>query len=99
MGVERLTKHIEITPGVLGGKPRIAGRRVSVYHVVVLYDRLGMSADEIADEYDLSLAQIHAALAYYYDHRDEIEDRAASDAEFAKKMRAEIPSKLFRKVN
>jgi uncharacterized protein (DUF433 family) len=60
---------------VAGGKPRITGHRITVQDVVVWHERLGLSADEIASEYGLSLADVYAALAYYYDHREEI-DRA-----------------------
>jgi uncharacterized protein (DUF433 family) len=34
---------------------------------------MGRSADEIANEYDLTLAHVYAALAYYYDHQSEID--------------------------
>jgi uncharacterized protein (DUF433 family) len=86
--------HIEITPGVAGGKPRIAGHRITVQDVVVWHERLGLSADEIASEYGLSLAEVYAALAYYYDHREEI-DRAISAYEaFVAELRQRTPSKL-----
>jgi uncharacterized protein (DUF433 family) len=57
--------HIDITPGIAGGKPRIAGHRITVQNIVVCHERLGRSADEIATEYDLSLADVYAALTYY----------------------------------
>ena len=41
--------------------------------MAVWHERLGMRPDEIASEFDLSLAEIHAALAYYFDHRGEID--------------------------
>lgn len=69
---ETPTLHIVTTPGVAGGRPRIAGHRIRVQDVAIWHERLGMSPDEIADEYDLSLGQVYAALAYYFDHRDEI---------------------------
>ena len=94
MGIEKLTTHIEVTPGVLGGKPRISGRRISVYQIVVLHDRVGLSADEIAQQYDLSLADVYAGLAYYFDHRDEIEAREAKDEAYVSKMQGDIDSKL-----
>jgi uncharacterized protein (DUF433 family) len=62
--------HIVQTPGVCGGKPRIDGRRIRVQDVAVNYERLGMTPDEICDAYPgLTLGEVHAALAYYYDHR------------------------------
>ncbi len=65
--------HIDITPGYLGGAPRIAGTRISVHHLVVMTEHLGVSADEILDQYDLTPGQLYAALSYYYDHRNEID--------------------------
>ena len=70
------------TPGIRGGRPRIAGTGVTVQRIVCWY-RLGLDADEIADRVGhLSLAQVHAALAYYYANRDAIDgDIAADEAE------------------
>ena len=73
MTTKTLDQHIECTPGIAGGKPRIAGHRITVQNVAIWYDRLGMSADEISSEYGLTLADVHAALAYYFDHQAEID--------------------------
>ncbi len=62
--------------------------------IVIWHERLGLSADEIATEYGLSLADVYAALAYYYDHREEIERAIRSDEEFIVELRKRIPSKL-----
>src|SRR4051812_17369049 len=77
-----INQHIVSTPDVLGGKPRIAGHRIAVQHIAVWHDRLGMSADEIASEYGLTLGEVHAALAYYYDHRDAINSAIRSEEAF-----------------
>ena len=66
--------HIDITPGYSGGEPHIKDRRIKVRHVVFWYKRMGMSPDKIASEYRLDLADIHAALAYYFDHREAIDE-------------------------
>jgi uncharacterized protein (DUF433 family) len=67
------------TPNVRGGRPRIAGTGVTVQRIVGWY-KLGLSPDEIAEEIGhLSLAQIHAALAYYHANREEIESAIAVD--------------------
>ena len=71
--MESLDQHIEITPGIVGGKPRIAGHRITVENIVIWHERMGKCADEIAAEYELTLADVYAALAYYYDHRAEID--------------------------
>lgn len=95
MATKSLDQHIEITPGVAGGKPRVAGRRIKVQDIVVWHEHLGQSADEIAAEYDLSLADVHAALAYYFDHRAEIDRSIAEGQAFAEALRRRTPSKVM----
>ena len=72
---DRTDRHIVMTPGISGGKPRIAGHRITVENIVVWHEQQGRDAAQIVEEYDLALAEVHAALAYYDDHRPEI-DRA-----------------------
>ena len=91
---KNLDDHIETTPDVCGGQPRIAGHRITVRQIVVWHDRLGRSADEIASSYGLSIADVYAALAYYFNHREEIDAWAAADADLIAEMRQSIPSKL-----
>ena len=93
-----LDEHIEITPGVAGGKPRIAGRRITVQNIAIWHERMGKSADEIATEYDLTLADVYAALAYYFDHRAEIDESIREGETFAEALRERTPSKLSQKL-
>jgi uncharacterized protein (DUF433 family) len=81
-------EHIVKTPGTCGGRPRIAGTRMRVQDVVMWHDG-GMSAEEMVEQFDLTLGQIHAALSYYYDHREEIERDIREDEEFAERFLAE----------
>ena len=98
MATKTLDEHIEVTPGIVGGKPRIAGHRITVQDIAIWHERLGRSPDEIAAEYGLSLAAIYAALAYYFDHRAEI-DRAIEEGQaFAEALRQRIPSKLLQRL-
>jgi len=94
-------QHIEQTPGVRGGKPHIAGTRITVADVAFCHLQQGLSVAEIAAEYDLSLASVHAALAYYFDHRAEIDHARAEDeayaAEFAREHPSILPTKLSRR--
>lgn len=89
-----LDQHLDITPGVCGGKPRIAGHRITVQNIAVWCVRMGMSPDEVAQQYDVTLADIHAALAYYFDHREEIDRGIVEDEQFVESLRAKTPSKL-----
>ncbi len=92
------TEHIEITPGICAGKPRITGHRIKVQHVAVWHERMGMTPQQIVAEYPtLTLAEVHAALAYYYDHREQIEADIRAGEEFAESLRAGAPS-VFEKL-
>jgi uncharacterized protein (DUF433 family) len=61
------------TDGVLGGKARLEGRRVSAFQIGEMYAQAGTSPEDIADQLDLDLAEVHAALSYYYEHPGEME--------------------------
>ena len=94
-----ITNHIEITAGTCGGKPRIAGHRITVQNVVICYERMGMSPDEIIYHYpSINLADVHAALAYYYDHVAEIRQDIEQDEIFAREMKSKHPSLVQQKL-
>lgn len=92
-------EHIVITPGVCGGKPRIAGHRIRVEDIVIWHERMGMSPDEIVSQYPtITLSDVYAALAYYHDHFSEIRQQIAEDEAFALEMKAKTPSLLQQKL-
>lgn len=67
-------EHIEKTPGTCGGRARIAGHRIRVMDIVALHEHRKLSPAEVAEQYpSITLADVYAALAYYHDHREEIE--------------------------
>ncbi len=98
MAMQSLDDYIEITPGICSGKPRIAGHRITVANIAVWHERMGKCADEIATEYDLTLADVYAALAYYFDHREEIDQSIQESEEFVKAFRQQTFSKLAEKL-
>jgi uncharacterized protein (DUF433 family) len=71
--------HIVKEAGYCGGKASIQDTRIRVNNVIWLHKR-GYTPEQILIEYpDLNLAQAYAAIAYYYDHVDEIEAELAED--------------------
>lgn len=93
-----IREHIGIRPGYCGGKPHILGHRVKVEHIALMHVNMGMSAAEIvADIPTITLAQVYAALAYFYDHQAEIEADIREGDEFVERLRAGQPS-IFEKV-
>ena len=64
--------YVTCTPGVLGGKPSVAGHRISVEMIAIL-SKGGYTPDDIVRCYPtLTLANVHGALAFYFDNVDEI---------------------------
>ncbi len=82
-----ISDHIETTQGICGGKPRIAGSRIRVQDIVILTEQ-GLSPDEIIAGYPhLTLADIYAALAFYHDNRQRIDQQIQESEEFIATMK------------
>jgi uncharacterized protein (DUF433 family) len=97
--VNRLpTVYIERHPDFRGGRARIRGTRITVDDIVILHRHLGQSIEEIAGRYDLVPASVHAAMTYYYDHKDEIDQLLASDDAFVEAFKQANPSRLQEKL-
>jgi uncharacterized protein (DUF433 family) len=82
--------YVVKTPGICGGAPRIDGTRITVDWIVGQMIYAGRTTDEMVEDYahvPLMPAQIHAALAYYYDHRHEIDDLIADSEQLLKEVR------------
>lgn len=62
------------TEGVMGGQPRINGRRISVLQISEWVRTEGMTPETVSSEFDLPLADIYRALAYYYDNVDRMRE-------------------------
>lgn len=84
------------TPDVLGGKARLDGRRVSVFQIGEMYTEAGDAPEDIADQLGVSLADVHAALAYYFEHPDEMSAIRDRDEGYVNTLRerSKAPEKL-----
>lgn len=89
--VTEIGSLIDQTPGVRGGRPCVAGTGVSV-HRVAQWHNMGLIPEEIARKIShLSLAQVHAALAFYH------ANQAAIDADLeAEALEAERVEQIYR---
>jgi uncharacterized protein (DUF433 family) len=58
----------------------IRSTNIRVQTIVVLHNQWHDSVDTIADNYDLSQAQVEAALAFYSEHQQEIDMNIAAEA-------------------
>ena len=88
--------RIVSTPGTCGGRPRIDGHRITVEDVAIWHERMGMSPDEIVSSYPtITLSDVHAALAYYYENRERIDADIEEGRRFVDEMRSKAgPSRL-----
>lgn len=89
-----LDRHIVIDPAICHGRPHLAGHRIRVQDVAVWHERLGMSVAEISADYDLSLAEVYAALAYYFDYKEAIDQDIAADQAYFEAFKERNPSLL-----
>lgn len=87
--------HIVRIEGVCGGRPIIKGTRTPVRSIIG-YLKLGYRVEDILEGLPyLTHAQIHDAVSYYYDHKEEVEEdfRRTNDVEYwMKKLRNLIPN-------
>ncbi|HEY1860535.1 MAG TPA: DUF433 domain-containing protein [Gemmataceae bacterium] len=95
MNEERANGYIVRTPGVCGGSPRIDGSRIRVQDVSILYEEAGNTPEQMHEAFPtVTLAQIHAALAYYFDHRDAIHADIAEEKRFAEEFKRQHPESV-----
>jgi uncharacterized protein (DUF433 family) len=80
---------------ICGGSPIIEGTRIRVIDIAIEYEMLGRSPDEIISSHPhLNLPQVHDALSFYYENRDELDQKAEQDQEFITRLKANIASKI-----
>ncbi len=80
--------HIESVAEKCGGKPVIAGTRIRVWDVYVAHELEGKTADQIVAAFPhITLADVHAALAYYWDHKDEIDQQMKEADDFVEQLK------------
>jgi uncharacterized protein (DUF433 family) len=87
--------RIVSTLGTCGGRPRIDGHRITVEDVAIWHERMGMSPDEIVSAYpSITLSDVHAALAYYFENRERIDADIRDGERFVEQMKAKAPPSL-----
>lgn len=82
------------TPGTCGGRPRIAGHRITVHNIAIDFNAGMKPEDIVAERPQLTLAQVYAALAYYYANKEAIDTEITSDIEEYDRLEAEYGAKL-----
>jgi uncharacterized protein (DUF433 family) len=78
-------------PKIRSGRPVIAGTGLTVMNIVLTHTTGDMlTVEEIAQQFDLSLGQVHAALAYYHLHQAELDEALQGEMEETEQLIAEI---------
>ena len=78
---------IATNPGIRNGRPHIVGTTLTVADIVIAKVYQMMDVDGIADHYNLPLQAVHAALAFYYEHKAEIDDSIRERRKLAEEMK------------
>jgi uncharacterized protein (DUF433 family) len=95
LNADRITK----TPGVCGGRACITGHRVRVLDIVAWHEHQGMTPDDIVSHVPtITLADVHAALAYYFDHIEEIQEELRTERAYVEEFRDNHPSLVEAKL-
>jgi uncharacterized protein (DUF433 family) len=82
-------------PGICAGRPCIEGHRIRVQDVAIEYERQSLSPEEICQQHPgLTLAQVHTALAFFYDHRDEIISEIEADRAAVEVFKSRFPDQV-----
>jgi uncharacterized protein (DUF433 family) len=74
--------HIEIRDG----EAVIAGTRITVEDIAVMYVWNESPVDWIVENYSVTPAQVYAAVSYYYDHKEAIDRSVREGEELARKI-------------
>ncbi|MCX6046069.1 MAG: DUF433 domain-containing protein [Chloroflexi bacterium] len=87
MNVIHTIDLIATNPQIRDGRPFIVGTTVTVADVAVAKIYQMLDADGIADWFNLSLSQVYSALAYYYEHKPEIDQSIEARRKLAQEMK------------
>ncbi|HEY0783942.1 MAG TPA: DUF433 domain-containing protein [Thermoanaerobaculia bacterium] len=77
-------------PNIRGGSPVVAGTTLRVSDLAAYHIVGGMGAEQLAVQFELDLARVHAALAYYYDHKAEIDAEIRANGREADALRERL---------
>src|SRR4030067_655589 len=91
--------YITADKKIRSGEPVISGTSIRVLDVAIRYEVMGMSPEDIITVFPhLNLSQIHDALSYYYEHKNEMDKAWKAAIKDTDAMRRRHPSVLERKI-
>ena len=91
--------YISSSPKNGWGNPVIKGTRMKVMDVALRYELMGMTPDQIVEQYPhLTLSQVHDALSFYYEHKIELDRQHRKDQTIIAELKRHYSSKLKTKL-
>ena len=89
LNLQTKTEHpyVAINAKICGGSPVVTGTRVRIVDIVIEYEYLNRTPDEIINAHPhLKLEQVHDALSYYYENREAMDNKIKEDKQFIQKI-------------
>ena len=91
--------YVTFDPGTGKDSPVVKDTRIKVMDIALRYELVGMTPDQIVEQFPhLTLAQVHDALSYYYEHKNELDRADRKDQAVLEELRRLYPSKLKTKL-
>jgi uncharacterized protein (DUF433 family) len=91
--------YVAVDPKTGKESPVVKGTRIKVMDIALRYELIGMTPDQIVERFPhLTLAQVHDALSYYYEHKDELDRMDRMDQVIIAELKRHYPSKLKTKL-
>jgi uncharacterized protein (DUF433 family) len=79
--------YVVIDRKICGGSPVIKGTRTRVVDIAIEYEYLNRTPDDIISAHPhLKLEQVHDALSYYYENRNELDEKIKKDKQFIQEL-------------
>lgn len=99
--VGKKTEHpyVTVDPKICKGSPVVKGTRIKVMDIAVRYELIGMTPDQIVEQFPhLTLPQVHDALSYYYEHKTVLDRMDRKEQTTIAELKRHYPSKLKAKL-
>ena len=91
--------YLTINRNVRGGEPIISETGIRVLDIAIRYEVMGMTPEDIVVALPhLTLAQVHDALSYYYEHKDEIDRKWKEAIKRVEAIKKRSPSIVEKKI-
>jgi uncharacterized protein (DUF433 family) len=85
-------EYVVSDPEVRGGQPLVAGTTLRVSDLAAYHTLAGLTPEQLSVQFELDMARVHAALAYYYQNKSAIDAEIRSNADLSEVFRQRLAS-------